>query len=208
MPSCTSSIRQALVNRGFVVLSINYRSGIMYGHDFREAPHTGWRGASEYHDVLAGVAFLRTRPDVDGRRLGIYGLSYGGYLTALALARNSDIFAAGADQAGISDWAALFDTEYGHRVGTPAQRRVAFDASPDASLARWRSPLYLSQADDDRNVPFNQSIDLATRLQSRGIDVTQAAVPDDLHAYVLYAHELTRFEGTADFLSARLHAPD
>ncbi|MBC5799809.1 MAG: S9 family peptidase [Candidatus Eremiobacteraeota bacterium] len=201
-------LNQALVNRGFVVLSINYRSGIMYGHDFREAPRTGWRGASEYQDVLAGAAFLRVRRDVDKTRLGIYGLSYGGYLTALALARNSDIFAAGADQAGISDWPASFDTDFGHRVGTPAQRRIAFDASPDASLSRWRSPLYLSQADDDRNVPFSQSIDLATRLQSRGIGVTQAAVPDDLHAYVLYAHELTRFEQTADFLSTRLHAPD
>ena len=199
-------LNEALVDRGFVVLSINYRSGIMYGHDFREAPRTGWLGASEYQDVLAGAALLRARPDVDRKRLGIYGLSYGGYLTALALARNSDIFVAGADQAGISDWRALFDAAYGHPVGTVAQRAVAFAASPDASLATWRSPLYLSQGDDDRNVPFNQSVDLATELRSRGIDVTEAAVPDELHAYVSYARELARFNETADFLSARLKA--
>ena len=199
-------LNQALANRGFVVLSINYRSGIMYGHDFREAPRIGWFGASEYQDVLAGAASLRARQDVDRKRLGIYGLSYGGYLTALALARNSDIFAAGADQAGISDWRAFFDAQYGHPVGTVTQRGVAFAASPDASLSTWRSPIFLSQADDDRNVPFGQSVDLATQLRSRGIDVTEAAVPDDLHAYVLYAHELARFRETADFLSARLKA--
>ncbi len=200
-------LNQALVNRGFVLLSINYRSGIMYGHDFREAPRTGWRGASEYQDVIAGARLLRARADVDRTRLGIYGLSYGGYLTALALARNSDIFSAGADQAGISDWRPVFDAAYGHPIGTTAQRRVAFASSPDASLRMWRSPVYLSQADDDRNVPFDQSVDLATELRSRGIDVTEAAVPDDLHAYVLYARELARFRDTADFLSAHLKAP-
>lgn len=199
-------LNQALANRGFVVLSINYRSGIMYGHDFREARHTGWRGASEYQDVLAGARLLRARRDVDRKRIGIYGLSYGGYLTALALARDSAIFAAGADQSGVADWRAIIDEGYGKPVGTPAQRRVAFESSPDASLATWRSPIYLSQADDDRNVPFDQAIDLTARLRARGIDVTESAVPNDTHAYNLYANELARFRETADYLSARLGA--
>jgi dipeptidyl aminopeptidase/acylaminoacyl peptidase len=200
-------LNQALANRGFVVLSINYRSGIMYGHDFREAPRRGWLGASEYQDVLAGARLLRARRDVDAKRLGIYGLSYGGYLTALALARNSDIFAAGADQAGVGDWRALIDYWYGGKeVGTPMQRRTAFAASPDASLAKWRSPIYLSQSDDDRNVPFDQSVDLTTQLRSRGIDVTESAVPNDTHAYNLYANELARFTETANYLSAHLGA--
>ncbi len=187
------SLNQALANRGFVVLSINYRSGIMYGHDFR--------------DVLAGARLLRARRDVDSKRLGIYGLSYGGYLTALALARNSDIFAAGADQAGVSDWRTLIDFWNGGKpVGTPAQRRIAFEASPDASLATWRSPMYLSQFDDDSNVPFDQSVDLTTQLRSRGIDITESAVPNDTHAYNLYANELARFTETADYLSAHLGA--
>lgn len=199
-------LNQALTNRGFVVLSINYRSGIMYGHDFREAPGHGWFGASEYQDVLAGAQLLRARHDVDPKRLGIYGLSYGGYLTALALARNSDIFAAGADQAGVQDWTGLVDFWFGKPVGTPKQRQIAFAASPDASIAKWRSPVYVSQSDDDRNVPFNQSIDLVTRLRSLGVDVTESAVPNDTHAYILYANELARFNETADFLSARLGA--
>ncbi|MBV8750885.1 MAG: S9 family peptidase [Candidatus Eremiobacteraeota bacterium] len=199
-------LNQVLANRGFVVLSINYRSGIMYGHDFREAKHAGWHGASEYQDVLAGAALLRARPDVDRKHLGIWGLSYGGYLTALGLARNSDIFAAGADQAGISDWRGLFDFYLGKPAGSAEQRRIAYEASTDASLVHWRSPIYLSQADDDRNVPFSEAVDLATRLRERGISVTESAVPNDAHAYLTYAHELARFEETADFLSAHLGA--
>jgi dipeptidyl aminopeptidase/acylaminoacyl peptidase len=147
-------LNQYFVSRGFEVLSVNYRSGIMYGHDFYEAPKRGWLGASEYQDVLAGARFSAPDPEVDPRRLGIYGLSYGGYLTALALARNSDVFAAGADQAGVHDWRAIIDQWSGHPVGTPEQRAIAYASSPMASLDRWRSPVYLSQGDDDRNVPF------------------------------------------------------
>ncbi len=200
-------LTQYLVARGFDVLSVNYRSGIMYGHDFREAPKRGWLGASEYQDVLAGARLLRARRDVDPKRIGIFGLSYGGYLTALSLARNSDIFAAGADQAGISDWSTLIDAFRGeNRVGTPEQRATAFAASPLASLATWRSPVYLDQGDDDRNVPFSQNVTLATLLQARGVDVTLHSVPGELHEYTRYENELDRFQRTADFLCARLSA--
>ena len=78
------ALNQVLASRGFVVLSVNYRSGIAYGLDFREAPGIGEAGASEFQDVLAGALFLKSRPEVDGARIGIWGGSYGGYLTALA----------------------------------------------------------------------------------------------------------------------------
>jgi dipeptidyl aminopeptidase/acylaminoacyl peptidase len=191
---------QYLVDRGFEVLSVNYRSGIMYGHDFREAPHRGWLGASEYQDVFAGAKVLAARPEVDSRRLGIYGLSYGGYLTALALARDSDVFAAGADQAGVHDWRSFVDGSGGRTIGTPEQRATAFASSPMASLDTWRSPVYLSQGDDDRNVAFSQGVELANGLEARGIPVTTSVVPDELHEYAAYAHELARFTETANFL--------
>lgn len=199
-------LNQYLVSRGFDVLSVNYRSGIMYGHDFYEPPKRGMLGASEYQDVLAGARVLAARHDVDPKRIGIYGLSYGGYLTALALARNSDIFAAGADQAGVHDWRGWIDSFGGHPVGTPAQRAIAFAASPLADVDKWKSPVYLDAGDDDRNVPFSQTVTLANLLEARGVDVTLHAVPDELHEYTVYAHELDRFQRTADFLSARLGA--
>src|SRR5207344_3291105 len=86
---------QYLASRGFVVLSVNYRLGIGYGRDFQRATKAGAQGASEYLDVQAGARYLRSLPNIDAARVGIYGGSYGGFLTAMALARNSDLFAAG-----------------------------------------------------------------------------------------------------------------
>ena len=94
-------INQWLANQGYVVMSINYRSGVGYGRSFRTAPNTG--GARQQR--ISGCARRRQvsadRPDVDPNRVGIWGLSYGGLLTSQALARNSDIFKAGVDLAGV-----------------------------------------------------------------------------------------------------------
>src|SRR5262245_22552586 len=95
---------QYLASKGYAVLSVNYRAGIGYGRAFREAPKRGARGASEYQDILAAANYLRARSDIDANRIGLWGGSYGGYLTALGLARNSDMFAAGVDLHGVHDW--------------------------------------------------------------------------------------------------------
>src|ERR1700758_4033333 len=84
-----------LASLGYIVLSVNYRSGIGYGLNFREALNYGPSGASEYNDVIGAGLYLAHRPDVDAKRIGVWGPSYGGLLTALALARSSDLFAAG-----------------------------------------------------------------------------------------------------------------
>ncbi|HTK75092.1 MAG TPA: prolyl oligopeptidase family serine peptidase, partial [Gemmataceae bacterium] len=94
-------INQWLTDMGYIVLSVNYRSGVGYGRSFRQAPNTNAQGNSEYQDVLAGGKYLQTRADVDSERIGIWGLSYGGLLTAQALARNSDLFKMGVDLAGV-----------------------------------------------------------------------------------------------------------
>jgi dipeptidyl aminopeptidase/acylaminoacyl peptidase len=96
-----------LVSLGFEVLSVNYRTGIMYGRAFREPPNAGWRGAAEYQDIVAAAKFLQSQPGVDPAKIGLWGGSYGGYLTALGLARNSDIFKAGVDMHGVHDWSSL-----------------------------------------------------------------------------------------------------
>src|SRR3989442_14045667 len=102
------AMNQYLASRGYMVLSVNYRSGIGYGRAFRLAPHRGARGASEYQDIVAGAKYLQSRDDVDKKRIGLWGGSYGGYLTALGLARNSDIFAAGVDFHGVHGWGGHF----------------------------------------------------------------------------------------------------
>jgi dipeptidyl aminopeptidase/acylaminoacyl peptidase len=196
---------QYFANHGFTVLSIDYRSGIMYGAAFRDAAHIGPAGAAEYQDVLAGAAFLKRQPGVDPHELGIYGLSYGGYLTALALARNSDLFAAGADFAGVHDWAGILGGPALSGVATPQELRTAWEASPLSSVAQWRSPVFLSQGDDDRNVKFDQGLRLADALRKRGVEVDELVIPDETHAYTRYADLLASYEAAAQFLIAHLH---
>jgi dipeptidyl aminopeptidase/acylaminoacyl peptidase len=198
---------QYYANHGFVVLSINYRSGIMYGHDFRMAKRVGPLGGSEYQDVLAGAHYLQSRADVDPTRLGIYGLSYGGYLAALALARNSNIFRAGVDYAGVHNWATIIDLDMGRTVGavgTAEQRKVAYDASPIASLDTWKSPVFVSQGDDDRNVEFSQGVDLVTRLRDRGVEVQTMVFPNETHENQVWAHMVALYDAAAAFLIAKL----
>ncbi len=198
---------QYYANHGCVVLSINYRSGIMYGHDFREAKNYGAKGGSEYQDVLAGVAYLQSRPDVDPARIGIYGLSYGGYLTALGLARNSDIFKAGVDMAGVHNWATTLDADYGRGVGTPAERKIAEGSSPISAVETWRSPVFMSQGDDDRNVEFSQGVDLATRLRGKGVEVVEMVFPNETHENLRFADVLQLYDTSANWLLQKLGAP-
>ena len=195
---------QYYANHGCVVLSINYRSGIMYGHDFREAKNYGAEGGSEYQDVLAGASYLQSRSDVDPSRIGIYGLSYGGYLTALGLARNSDIFKAGVDMAGVHNWATTRDADYGRAVGTPAERKIAEDSSPVSAVDTWRSPVFISQGDDDRNVEFSQGVDLTTRLRAKGVEVVEMVFPNETHENLRFAHVLQLYDTSANWLLQKL----
>ncbi len=198
-------MNQYLVSKGFVVLSINYRLGIMYGYKFRNPAHAGWHGGSEYQDVLAGAKWLQKQSDVDPNRIGIYGLSYGGLLTALALARNSDVFKVGADFAGVHDWTTMFDHDYGHPVGTPEQRRIATMSTAEGYLNQWKSPVFIEQGDDDRNVPFSQGVDLATKLRDRGVSVQTQVFPDETHENQAWMHLVEQYRAAERFLAKYLH---
>lgn len=101
--SNTYSVNQYLAELGFVVLSVNYRLGIGYGYEFHRPAYGYYQGAIEYQDIKAGGEFLAALSQVDGDKIGIYGGSYGGYLTALALARDSDLFKVGVDIHGVHD---------------------------------------------------------------------------------------------------------
>jgi dipeptidyl aminopeptidase/acylaminoacyl peptidase len=198
----TYAMNQYLARRGFVVLSVNYRSGTGYGMEFREAVDFGARGASEYRDVTGAALYLRGRPDVDGARIGLWGGSYGGYLTALGLARASELFAAGVDIHGVHDWSDWFRVVAGDdlRSKDAAAARVAFESSPMADVKTWRSPVLLIHGDDDRNVPFQQSVDLAEALRERGVTVEQLVFPDEVHDFLVQAHWIQAFRAATDFL--------
>jgi dipeptidyl aminopeptidase/acylaminoacyl peptidase len=187
---------QYLASRGFIVLSVNYRLGIGYGHAFQFPERAGARGASEYLDVVAGAKYLQTRSDVDARRLGIWGGSYGGYLTALALGRNSDIFAAGVDIHGVHNWdrqgraapnlSAAFAGDGITEADLREAAKVTYQSSPVSAVKTWKSPVLLIHADDDRNVEFHQTVDLKQRLVEQGVSVEELVIPDDIHDFLLW----------------------
>ena len=201
------SQNQYLASLGFTVLSVNYRLGIMYGHDFRVPANGGWRGSSEYKDAVAGAKFLQGLPTVDPKRIGIWGGSYGGLLTALALSRNSDIFAAGVDYHGVHDWSVIFQEDDPTANKAPdylEARKLAWESSPDASIATWKSPVLLIQGDDDRNVPFNQMVDLVQRLRAANVPFEQIVYPDEIHGFLLWRHWVASYKATAEFLTKQL----
>jgi len=200
------AMNQFLASRGFVVLAVNYRSGIGYGLNFREALDYGATGASEYNDVQGAGLFLRGRADVDSSRIGAWGGSYGGYLTALALARSSDIFAAGVDMHGVHDWNLEWETFVpGWRILKDQEaRRLAFTSSPMAYESTWRSPVLLIQGDDDRNVAFSQTVQLAEDLRKQGVDVEQLIFPDEVHDFLLHRNWLAAYAASFDFFTRKL----
>ena len=180
---------QYLASQGYVVMSINYRSGIGYGNKFRRPDSTEARGNSEYRDVIAGGKYLQSRADVDPARIGIWGLSYGGLLTSQALARNSDVFVAGVDLAGVH--------LYGSSLDSTA---LSFQSSSAAHINTWKSPVYLVQGDDDRNVDFSQTVGLVQLLRAHGIYHELTVFPDDVHESLVHSRWLEVWNHSTDFL--------
>ncbi|WP_336965569.1 S9 family peptidase [Sphingobium aquiterrae] len=169
-------LNQYFTLRGCVVLSIEYRSSIMRGHAFRNPPEWGSSGASEYKDVLGGARYLLGRKDLGVKRLGIYGLSWGGYLTAQAIARNSDVFSVGFDMAGVHEFAG-----------------DSFRYSPAAFAEGWRSPVLLASGDDDRNVDMGQTmmlVDLLNKREKRS-ELEMRVYPNEVHDIYLTFDNLT-----------------
>jgi dipeptidyl aminopeptidase/acylaminoacyl peptidase len=200
------ALNQYLARRGYLVLSVNYRSGIGYGMEFREAIDYGAHGASEFADVLGAGLYLRSRPDVDPARIGLWGGSYGGYLTALGLSRASDLFAAGVDVHGVHDWNVVirnFAPTYDPEKDRDFARR-AFESSPLASVKTWRSPVLLVHGDDDRNVPFSETVTLAEALRKQGVLFEQLVFPDEVHGFLRHASWMESYAATADFLDRSL----
>ena len=196
------AMNQYLTSRGYVVLSVNFRSGIGYGRAFRTAPNQGPRGASEYQDIVAAGKYLQSRPEVDPQKIGLWGGSYGGYLTAMGLARDSQLFAAGVDLHGVHDWSMRGRRREGGGWGLQGEEllRLAYDSSPVADISFWSSPVLFIHGDDDRNVDFIQTTDLVQRLRALGkAHIETLVFPDDVHDFLLHRNWLRAYKAAADF---------
>jgi dipeptidyl aminopeptidase/acylaminoacyl peptidase len=203
------AFNQYLASQGWVVLSVNYRAGIGYGQAFRLAERQGPYGASEYQDIVAAGRLLQERPEVDAGRVALWGGSYGGYLTALGLARDSELFAAGVDLHGVHDWsfrATDFVEGGGWGIRGEEAMDLALQSSPSVDVSRWTSPVLLVHGDDDRNVLFQQTTDLVQRLRAEGIEPELLVLPDVVHGLLRHVSWLRVFTAAAEFLERSVGA--
>jgi dipeptidyl aminopeptidase/acylaminoacyl peptidase len=153
-----------LTQHGYVVLDMDYRASAGYGRDWRTAIYRQM-GHPELEDLEDGVAWLEAHKQVDGRRVGVYGGSYGGFMTLMALFRHPDLFAAGAALRPVSDWA-HYDVDYTSAIlNTPEIDPEAYAASsPIEFAAGLARPLLICDGMQDDNVFFEDTVRLTQRL--------------------------------------------
>ncbi len=203
------AMNQYLANKGYVVLSVNYRAGIGYGYEFRTAPNQGPRGALEYQDIVAAGRYLQNRPEVNPNIVGLWGGSYGGLLTAMGLARDSELFAAGVDLHGVHDWSMRARRRNGGGWDIQAEdlMSVAYQSSPVADVDFWTSPVLFVHGDDDRNVDFIQTTDLVLRLRKLNkAHVELLIIPDEVHGFLRHYNWLRVYEASEDFFDRFLRS--
>lgn len=201
------AMNQYLASHGYVVMSLNYRGGINYGHAFREPPQGGWRGNVEIAEIRAAGQYLAALPEVDPRRVGVFGASNGGYLTVMALAKDPQLWAAGVDVMGVHDWSALMMRWVDSAASDfDAFKKLAVASSPISHIGTLKAPLLLIASDDDRNVPVSQAEDFLARLRGARVPVETLMIPDEEHFLDRWQTWTTIVRATAEFMDRKLPA--
>jgi dipeptidyl-peptidase-4 len=185
---------QLFAQQGFVVFELDNRGTGNRGHAFASALHEHM-GTVEVEDQLAGVAYLKALRCVDPERIGIYGWSYGGYMTLMCMARAPDVFRAGVSVAPVTDWR-LYDTHYTERyMGHPDANAAGYeDSSVLAHIERLGGRLLLVHGMADDNVLFQHSVMLMDRLQQARIPFEMMAYPGKKHGIAGKATRIHLFE--------------
>lgn len=199
---------QVLVDRGYIVFSLDNRGTDFRGVDF-DRPIYRNMGDAEVRDQAVGVAYLRTRPDVDPDRIGMFGWSYGGYMTLMCLTRTPDLYAAGVAGAPVTDWR-LYDTHYTERyMSTPADNEDGYRRSNVLShIEGLRAPLLLMHGMADDNVLFSHSTALMKALQDEGKLFELMTYPGAKHGLLRDPKEgLHAYRVILDFFDRRLAGP-
>ncbi len=206
------AVNQYLASRGFTVLSVNYRLGIGYGRAFQQPDRRG--GARRRR--ISGRAGGRELSSIACREWMARASAFGAAPMAVispawrcrAIPTSSRLASiCTASTTGRCGWRKLSGRRNAtnRATGTPPLK-TAFEASPDAQIANWRSPVLLIQGDDDRNVRFNQTVDAARRLKALGVPFEEMVIPDEIHGFLRHDSWRRADEATARFLAEKLGA--
>jgi dipeptidyl aminopeptidase/acylaminoacyl peptidase len=184
------SFHQYLLQQGYVVFAPDYRGSIGYGRDWRNGVYMDV-GGKDAKDAWMSANYLKGLPYVDSERIGIWGLSYGGFFTLIAMTDQPKLFRAGVDVAGVVDYVMYYSDPYhggwtASRIGTPEQNPEVYrNASPISHIDRLEKPLLVLHGTSDVNVPYLESVWLIDEALKKG--------KGDLLSYMMYPGEFHYF---------------
>lgn len=200
-------IDQYMARRGYVVFSLDNRGVERQGKEFQDAAYLKL-GRIEMTDQMIGLDWLRQQDFVDSERIGIFGWSYGGYLSLMGIAQYPGEFAAAVSVAPVTDWQ-LYDTHYTERyMGTPQEQPEAYEKGNVLTYAdRIEDPLLLIHPMADDNVLFTHSTMLMQKLQEEIIPFDLMTYPGEKHAIAGESQRVHVYEMIARYLDRHLQ-PD
>jgi dipeptidyl aminopeptidase/acylaminoacyl peptidase len=191
-----------LVSRGYVVIAPNVRGSTGYGMEFQKANFKDLGGA-DLKDEIAGVEFLKATGFVDAKKVGIWGGSYGGFMTLMAIGKTPEVWAAAVDEYGILDWYTMLAHEDAvlqeyekSLLGDPVKDKEVYEASsPLKYIRNERAPLLVLQGERDIRVPKEEAEQVVAILKKEGRTVDAVYYPEEGHGFIKREHqvdELTR----------------
>ncbi|GAA5092428.1 S9 family peptidase [Paenalcaligenes hermetiae] len=205
---------QFLANRGYAVLQINFRGSTGYGRRFWEASFGQW-GLSMQDDISDGVAWLLKQGVADPNKLAIYGGSYGGYATLMAICKTPDVYAAAIDYVGVSNlltfmqtippyWRPLLEKMY-TMVGHPEKDRERLEAtSPALNAQHIKTPLFIAQGAQDPRVNKAESDQMVNALKARHVEVEYMVKENEGHGFQNEENKFEFYERMEQFLEQHL----
>lgn len=193
-----------MAEQGYVVFTLDNRGMDRRGRKFSDVIYRQL-GNAEVLDQLSGIRWLKTQPWVDGEHIGVFGWSYGGYLTTMLLSKASEEIAAGVAVAPVTDWT-LYDTFYTERyLSTPQDNKAGYIRSaPFAWLDGLSSPLLLIHGMADDNVLFANSTALMAELQTRGIQFDLMTYPGGKHGLSTTTMKLHAYHAIVNWMNRHL----
>lgn len=204
-------IAAALASRGFIIIAPNFRGSTGYGKAFQAANYDDM-GGGDLTDVIAAKQFLVQSGYVDPKRVGIFGGSYGGFMTLMAIGKAPDEFAAGVQWFGIINWRTMYrdmdevlKAYLRSLMGTPEENPEGYDrASPLTYLANAKAPLLTIQGDNDIRVPRGQAQEVDDILKAKGNTVETVFYPAEGHGFRKRENQLDSLKRTVEWFERYL----